>query len=106
MVNASAELRRPVSSGCKCACMIVCSHSTSMSRQREAALLLRRAMIGPLHTRRFDPAAAMSFALRSLRHALPTLALLSLAAFLLTTVARGDPALIALQQDGQEPTLA
>jgi len=48
----------------------------------------------------------MSFALRSLRLALPTLVLLSVAAFLLTTAARGDPALLALQQDGQAPTPA
>jgi ABC-type dipeptide/oligopeptide/nickel transport system permease component len=33
-----------------------------------------------------------------------TLFLLSVAAFALTTAARGDPALIALQQDGQTPT--
>jgi peptide/nickel transport system permease protein len=46
----------------------------------------------------------VNLALRSLRLALPTLVLLSLAAFLLTTAARGDPALIALQQDGQAPT--
>ena len=37
---------------------------------------------------------------------MPTLFLLSLAAFALTTAARGDPALIALQQDGQDPTPA
>jgi peptide/nickel transport system permease protein len=48
----------------------------------------------------------VSRALRSLRLALTTLVLLSLAAFLLTTAARGDPALLALRQDGQEPTPA
>jgi ABC-type dipeptide/oligopeptide/nickel transport system permease component len=36
----------------------------------------------------------------------PTLLLLSILAFGLTTAARGDPALIALQQDGQAPTPA
>jgi peptide/nickel transport system permease protein len=46
------------------------------------------------------------FVLRTLRQAVPTLILLSIAAFLLTTAARGDPALIALQQDGQDPTPA
>jgi peptide/nickel transport system permease protein len=46
----------------------------------------------------------VNLALRSLRLALPTLVVLSMAAFLLTTAARGDPALIALQQDGQAPT--
>ncbi len=43
---------------------------------------------------------------RVLRQVVPTLFLLSLAAFALTTAARGDPALIALQQDGQDPTPA
>jgi peptide/nickel transport system permease protein len=36
--------------------------------------------------------------------AIPTLLALTLAAFVLTTAARGDPALLALQQAGQEPT--
>jgi peptide/nickel transport system permease protein len=48
----------------------------------------------------------MTLVLRTLRHAVPTLILLSIAAFALTTAARGDPALIALQQDGQDPTPA
>jgi ABC-type dipeptide/oligopeptide/nickel transport system permease component len=47
------------------------------------------------------PAAYLA---KVLGQVVPTLFLLSVAAFGLTTVARGDPALIALQQDGQTPT--
>jgi ABC-type microcin C transport system permease subunit YejB len=36
--------------------------------------------------------------------AIPTLLLLTLAAFLLTSAARGDPAVMALRAGGQEPT--
>jgi ABC-type dipeptide/oligopeptide/nickel transport system permease component len=45
-----------------------------------------------------------AYAARVLGQVLPTLFLLSVAAFALTTAARGDPALLALQQDGQTPT--
>jgi ABC-type dipeptide/oligopeptide/nickel transport system permease component len=42
--------------------------------------------------------------MRAVLTLVPTLALLSVAAFLLTLAARGDPAQLALQQDGQTPT--
>ena len=46
----------------------------------------------------------LRYLLGRLLAAVPTLLALTLAAFALTTAARGDPALIALQQAGQEPT--
>src|SRR5262249_12567575 len=47
---------------------------------------------------------ATTYFAKVLGQVVPTLVLLSMAAFGLTTAARGDPALIALQQDGQTPS--
>ncbi|HYI24437.1 MAG TPA: ABC transporter permease, partial [Thermomicrobiales bacterium] len=44
------------------------------------------------------------YVLQRLALAVPTLLLLTLAAFLLTSAAKGDPAMNALRAGGQEPT--